>query len=120
MMRELISGTTLILLLSLFGCASDDTMADAGETGDGGVVGDATHGEMLYTAKCVACHGADGKAGVVIGGVAAADLTFEITDLTDEELADVIKNGKGAAMPPQYTDEQDIADVIAYMHATFE
>jgi mono/diheme cytochrome c family protein len=118
MMRELISVTSLILILSSSGC-TEEPMADEGETG-GGVVGDAVRGEELYTAKCVACHGADGKGGVVIGGVASADLTVEIVELTDEEIADVIKNGDGAPMPPQYSDEQDIADVIAYMHATFE
>lgn len=94
-----------------------DTGADAGETG---VEGDAVRGEMLYTQSCANCHGADGMGGIDIGGTLSADLTFEIGDLTDEELANVIKNGQGTAMPPQLQDEQDIADVIAYMHATFE
>jgi mono/diheme cytochrome c family protein len=80
------------------------------------IVGNATAGEAVYTANCVSCHGADGMAGT--GG--AADLTVKVNELSDAELATVINDGKGTmAGMSASLDEQDVADVIAYMHEAF-
>lgn len=38
---------------------------------------------------------------------------------SDAELADITENGFGTAMPAQYTEPQDVADVIAYLRMTF-
>lgn len=98
----------MLLLAFLMACSGgDDT---------GGVVGDATAGEALYTSNCVSCHGADGT-GVT---AEAADLTFEINDLSDAELTVVINDGK-ESMPgfSSTLDAQAVADIIAYMHEAF-
>ncbi len=58
-------------------------------------------GEAIFKKNCVMCHGADGtgktKMGLKLG---AADLTSsDIQSLSDEALAQTIRNGKGK-MPP--------------------
>ena len=81
-------------------------------------VGDATSGETLF-ATCSGCHLADGTGGVDIAGTPSADLTVRVPSLSDSELEDRIMNGFNTAMPAQYSDPQDVADVIAYLRATF-
>lgn len=97
----------MILILSLFACGTAD---DAG--------GDATAGAEVYAASCESCHGADGRLGVEVNGVAAADLTFETNALSDDGIADAILNGVGE-MPAQGLDDTETADCIAYMRANF-
>lgn len=111
MVRSVFAVSAVLLSLSLMGCGDKD--AD-----DSGLEGDVTRGETLY-ASCTACHGADGSGGIDIGGTTSPDLHFEIPDQTDAELEDIIINGYGTAMPSQYTDPQDVADVIAYLRVTF-
>jgi mono/diheme cytochrome c family protein len=84
-------------------------------SGSSEIVGDATAGETLYADNCVVCHGDDGTAG--IGG--AADLTFEINDAGDASISDTILNGNGDMAAVAGLDEQDAADIIAYMHQAF-
>jgi mono/diheme cytochrome c family protein len=105
-----------VLVLALFGC-NGDTGAQAEVGTESGIEGDAARGEELYAA-CAGCHGPDGAGGIDIGGTLSSDLRDEIPEMTEAELADVIENGDGA-MPPQYDDPQDIADVIAYLVETF-
>lgn len=66
--------------------------------------------QSLYMAKCVACHGADGKLG------AAGAKNLAETKLSVDEVKQQIINGKGA-MPPfgnQLTEDeiQAIADYV--------
>ena len=95
-----------------------DADADTDADTDADVTGDAARGETLFS-SCAGCHGADGTGGFDIGGTLSADLTVRVPALTDEELSNIIKDGYGTAMPSQYTDAQDIADVIAYLRVTF-
>jgi mono/diheme cytochrome c family protein len=117
MRRKLIPATGLVLVLNLVGCTGD-TGAEAEAGTEGGIVGDAARGEDLYAA-CAGCHGPDGAGGIDIGGTLSSDLREEIPEMTEAELEEVIANGSGPAMPPQYDDPQDIADVIAYLLETF-
>ena len=116
---------TLLLAFACSGGSKDsgatDTSTDSGTTGTTGttVVGDAANGGTLFGGSCAGCHGPDGTGGIDIGGTLSADLTVKVPSLTDEELGDLIMNGFNTAMPPQYTDAQDVADVIAYLRATF-
>jgi mono/diheme cytochrome c family protein len=112
-----ISKAGLVLLLALFGC-NEDTGAEAEGGTEGGIVGDAARGEDLYT-TCAACHGADGSGGIDFNGTLSSDLREEVPNMTDTELAEILENGEGPAMPPQYDDPQDIADVIAYLREAF-
>lgn len=102
---------TMIVLaaVSLAGCG------DKGDDTAGGVVGDATAGETVFNDVCTACHGADG-----LGSEGySPSLADETLDLEDSEISDVILNGYGE-MPAQDLTEQQVADVIAYMNATFD
>lgn len=75
------------------------------------IVGDATAGADVYVAACSGCHGADGEGGVGPAMAGAADMT-------DESLEDLILNGKDE-MPAIDLSEQELADLMAYVRATF-
>lgn len=66
-------------------------------------------GQAIYNTNCVQCHGKDGKLGLQ----GAKDLT--VTELTDEEQADLVRNGK-YPMPayPSLSDE-DISNLTSYV-----
>ncbi len=103
----------LVFLLAM-GCSGGEP--DTGTEGEE-VVGDATAGAALYD-SCAGCHGDDGTLGTNISGTPSSDLTARVPAMTDAELAAQIEDG-GSAMPSQYSDAQDIADVIGYLRETF-
>ena len=105
----------MLHLLLVLGCAGETT--DTADTA--GVVGDATVGAGHFTDTCAGCHGDDGTGGIDIGGTASADLTARVPALSDADLEDRIMNGFNTAMPAQFTDAQDVADVVAYLRETF-
>jgi mono/diheme cytochrome c family protein len=82
--------------------------------GGGEVVGDATAGESVFTANCVACHPADGTAGV---GPALAE---EVEAGDEADLEETIRGGAGA-MPAfeGNLSDQEIADVVAFLIDTW-
>ncbi len=62
------------------------------------LLADATpDGAAIYKAKCAMCHGADGKGQTTIGKAQKLrDLASEdVQKLTDQQLGDMILNGKG-------------------------
>jgi mono/diheme cytochrome c family protein len=75
--------------------------------------GDATRGEQLFALHCAACHGADGS-----GGSQGVDLREEVPHHSDRELVRIMANGTGIMLAPGLSD-QEIADVLAYLRATF-
>lgn len=79
-----------------------------------GAPGDPVAGAAVYDTYCTSCHGDDGTLGLD----GAVDLTEHIPEHTDAQLRDVIRNGDGD-MPPQTSDETEIADCIAYLRETF-
>lgn len=107
-----------MLLFVLFACSGNSADSAADDTA-GGLTGDATNGAVLFGETCAGCHGADGKGMKLEGGIVSADLSVSVPMSSDQSLMGVIQNGVGSAMPSQYTDPQDIADVIAYLRATF-
>jgi cytochrome c oxidase subunit 2 len=85
--------------------------------------GDADAGQQTFQVTCALCHGADGQGNVALGG-------NRLTDLSDWYIARQLKyfrdgiRGAGssdvfgmqmAAMSKLLTDDQAIADVIAYI-----
>lgn len=68
------------------------------------------HGEALYQAQCVICHGDDGKANLA----GAKDLT--ISTKTEAEVIDIIKNGKNS-MPKMggIYNEQELKALNSYI-----
>lgn len=85
----------VVLSLFAFACATDT-----------GIVGDADAGETLFADNCAACHGADGT-----GGSGP-----DITGLDATTVEDTVIAGEGD-MPAygETFDEQEIADVVAYV-----
>ena len=68
-------------------------------------------GKDIYTAKCTACHGDHGDAG--LGGAK----NLQITQMTDEQQKDIIKNGKpgtGMSAFPNLSDDQ-LSGLVAYI-----
>ena len=59
-------------------------------------------GEALYEKSCLACHGDQyqGAAGPALKGVG--------DKFSDEEIVDILKNGKGTLMPAGLVKEQDL------------
>jgi mono/diheme cytochrome c family protein len=68
------------------------------------------HGKALFEGNCVACHGADGQAGIA----GAKNLT--ITQLDEVGIKNIIANGKNA-MPPykKALNEQEIVALTKYV-----
>lgn len=79
------------------------------------VVGNAADGETVYTSNCVVCHGADGS-GVIEG---ASDLPVEVPTMEDAEIETLVLEGRDA-MPAYDFDEQEMADLLAYLRAAFQ
>lgn len=92
-----------MLLTLLFACASDPALT---------LEGDATAGATVFADTCAVCHGESGE-----GGTGPA-LTDEVPEKSDEELVDIIRNGY-EEMAPVDLEDQEIADVLAYLRDTF-
>ena len=66
-------------------------------------------GKDVYTVKCVACHGPGGDAGL------AGAKNLKITQLSDDDQKQIIKNGKnGMSGFPDLTDDQ-LSGLVAYI-----
>jgi mono/diheme cytochrome c family protein len=82
---------------------------------------DADAGRSVYVAKCLACHGDEGKG----DGPAAAALPKRPPDMTtpsfwnamtDERLRSVVTNGKpNGVMRPFPMKEQQLTNLVAYL-----
>lgn len=125
-----------IAVAGLIGCGDDeDATGSTGSGGNGGaggsatgrvadvlaLTGDATAGATVFNSSCGQsnCHGADGTASTTN----ARDLTTFASTISDARLIQVIIDGSVGqnVMPPlggQFSD-QEIADVVAYVRATF-
>ncbi|MDJ0952901.1 MAG: cytochrome c [Acidimicrobiia bacterium] len=122
----------IALALGIAGCGgSDDGGSDADAGGSAAAPievgpGDPANGEAIFSSTCVACHG---ERGVGIAGLGKPMPGSEfITGLSDGELIAFLKEGRGPSHPDNTTgvdmpakggnpslDDQDLADVVAYM-----
>ena len=77
--------------------------------------GDATAGAEVFAATCgtSSCHGPDGS-----GSGEAVDLSEHVPHHDDAELVSFYVNGTGE-MPAQGLEDQEGADVLAYLRDTF-
>jgi len=77
---------------------------------------DAAAGEATYKAKCLNCHGPDGK-----GKQAMKTKDFASADvqkMSDADLTAIITNGKPPKMPPYKTLTADqVKDLVAYVRS---
>lgn len=82
----------------------------------------ASDGAAVYKAKCVACHGAEGKGTPMAPGLAGSEY---IASTDDAAIAEVITKGRNGAekhyktfamgMPPQKLDEGDLNALVEYL-----
>lgn len=82
------------------------------------LTGTASAGQALYTSTCASCHGANGK-----GTGSGVDLFEPLKNDPATEVIETILNGKtGTSMAAYKTvlTNQQIADLYAYMKATFK
>src|SRR5699024_8008353 len=77
--------------------AEDDNNGENDDINEGEET--ASAGEEAYQMNCAACHGDD------LQGAVGPDLTTAGDNFTEEELMDIMENGKGD-MPPMLTDEE--------------
>ena len=73
------------------------------------------NGKALYAKRCVMCHGRDGKGFAAIKSQDFADPKWQAA-VKDEELFDVIKNGKKDTHMPAFGDklkDDEIGAVVA-------
>ena len=116
---------SVLLLIPACGSESDgDSGADTGGSTDTGGVstadiaaltGDVTAGETVYANSCAFCHTATGGE----NGTTPA-LTDRVPGLSKDAVIENVLNGKGS-MPgfASTLENQQIADVVAYVQATF-
>nr|WP_275695530.1 cytochrome c [Fredinandcohnia sp. SECRCQ15] len=92
-------GTTLVFGLAACGGNDDDNASDKGTTDSGGAA-TASAEDIVKDKGCIACHGGD------LSGGAGPDLTKVGSKYSKDEIADIIKNGKGSMQPQNLSDEE--------------
>lgn len=109
----------LVLLLAACAGGGDDVVAADPVALAGG---DVAEGEELYARNCVACHGVEG--GGTASGPPFVHEVYVPSHHGDESFRSAVRNGVMAhhwefgPMPPvQGLDDQDIADIVAYVRA---
>lgn len=114
----------LSLLLALTACpASPDSGADSAADTSAGTDTDTDTGPEpeltgaeLYERHCSACHGADGT-GVRNQG---PNIVPELDKLSDQQIIDIILNGKGRnEMPPIAVTEDEAQRIVDFMRESF-
>jgi cbb3-type cytochrome c oxidase subunit III len=84
--------------------------------------GDTRRGRVIFKSACVACHGKDGTGrGVLAHLIQIAMIDFtrseNMKDMSDEELVNLIREGKGDYMPSWKgtLSDDEITDVASYI-----
>ena len=113
--------SSFALSLALAGCGGGDSPGtDAGAQARAdriaALTGDVAAGQLQYENNgCSGCHGATG-----LGTSAGVALKEPLKNDSNVEIINVVLGGKGQAMPAFGSlEDQAIADLYAYMKATF-
>ena len=101
-------------LIALMSGCSDLGKVDTGDTAGAGIV---DVGRVLYETNCQGCHGVSGEGGL---GVALNDGL--LATLSDERIAEVIRDGLPPGMPgfSASLTEDEIASLIDFLRANFD
>ncbi|MFT3714128.1 MAG: c-type cytochrome [Archangium sp.] len=103
-----------LAVLGVAACGPYDPSGRA--AGVAALTADGTKGATLYMGQCASCHASDGKGVASTGG---ADLTAIVGQRTTFQLASIVLNGEGKMAPLPGMKDQEIADTVAYVKATF-
>jgi mono/diheme cytochrome c family protein len=116
-MMRTVYRSMVVLGVVVMGWGSSSMIYQAGATG-----GDAAKGKAIYQAKCVTCHGAQGKGDGPLGTKLkppAGDFTSaESKKKSEDELRNIIENGvsKTAMVAwKKQLNETEIQDVLAHV-----
>jgi mono/diheme cytochrome c family protein len=71
-----------------------------------GETADATNGANIVNSTCMGCHSGNTK-------------LENSANMTDQEIKDLLANGKNGMPPQNSLSEQDVLDVIAHLRATY-
>lgn len=106
-MRKIITVLTLTILLAGCGTSEDKNTATK-ET-----VSDAEPGELVYKQTCISCHGEDlsGR------GSSAKDLSHIGSKLSEEEIKNVVINGRRSMPAGLVKDEEDLDALAKWLHS---
>ncbi|MEM9458924.1 MAG: c-type cytochrome [Myxococcota bacterium] len=107
---------TLPAMLTTFACDSDEGGGGDRNASIKALTGDVSAGETVFSGSgcnSTACHGADGDS-----GPSAPRLTDVVGMRTDDELINSVLDGRGN-MPPQSLEDQQMADVLAWLRDSF-
>lgn len=96
----------LLTVLFFFACENKDTQTASPTTESSEETVDLDNGEAIFNDVCMGCHS---------GNPAIEDSA----NMTDQEIKDLLANGKGGMPPQSSLSEQDVLDVIAYLRATY-
>ena len=114
LMEEIMKNLTLLSALILLAACGDKSESGTAVDRTADILaltGDATAGETTYTGNCSGCHSADG---------AGSDSFPALTDATfSEDSVNTVLEGAGSMPSFSGLEDQDIADVLAYVEATF-
>jgi cytochrome c6 len=74
-------------------------------------------GERLYERKCSTCHAADGRGETSVGKkLGVKDLRRALNSMTDEQIEDVVVNGRGQMPANKKLDEDQLGAITKYLH----
>ena len=102
----------LIALMGLMACG-DEGEGDAARVDTIlSLSGDDVNGETVYSDNCAVCHGINGEGG---SGPSMAQASGE----SDEEIVSVVLTGEDEMPSFDNLEDQDIADVLAYIRTNY-
>jgi mono/diheme cytochrome c family protein len=82
---------------------------------------DAKAGQAIYEKSCKSCHGPDGTANPAIAKMMKVDMkdlkSAEIQAMSDDDIKNVISNGKGKMRPVSSVSGPAASDVVAYVRS---
>ena len=111
---KLLSALALFFLVACDEGTEDECTADANAIA--ALEDSASEGAVVFSNSCgvESCHGTDGTNG------AAPDLSSRAVGLSDTQIARTVLCGEGNMPAQAQLDDQEIADVVAYVQENFQ
>lgn len=103
-------GITLMIVISFVGLNQMDQVKGDGEGKDGEKSEEqaTTDPEKIYEQNCLSCHGSD------LSGQVGPSLQKVGSKLSKDDIANIIKNGKGS-MPPQQLGNEQVSAIATWL-----